>query len=216
MSILFVQGANKTATNTASTTLAYTSNVTSGNLLVAAFGYVDGATVSASLTDTVGSSWTTIRQVVGTSIGYVIGLAYGLAGGTGANTVTLTLGSVENIRFAIHEYSGVDTLDQSGVGQGTTGLVSAATDSPTTVANELVFGWMVSNSGSTVAGSGFTVRETCASEITEDTVVSATGTQTATSPDTSSAWVAAVATFYSSVAPPPAQTQPAVSISVTM
>lgn len=176
---------------------AFSSNVTAGHLLVAAIG---GGTVSNTVTDSQGNTYTKAKDgtnpAMGGGGGYYVAIYYAVAKNTGPNTVTVNYpGSITFRRIAIHEYSGVNAIDvtSSNTGTGTTVSSGSAT---TNHANELIFGWMLSDSGVTSAGSGYTLRETAGSESTMDKTVSSIGSYNVTAPTSSSAWIGLMATFY--------------------
>src|ERR1700753_2642701 len=172
MTPAFVQGASNFSSSSASSIAeAYTSSVTAGNMLIACCGWAS-ANTGGSITDTLGNTWTQQETVAGTSIGYGLTIWTAVAKSTGANTVTVTPPSAPQsfMRMAIHEYSGVDTLDQKITGQSNVGKPSIAMT--TTQAVEVVFAFLVSNAGAATVSSPFTVRETPGSELTCDTITS--------------------------------------------
>ena len=116
-----------------------------------------------------------------------------------SNTVTVkfsTTASFPNVN--VLEYSGLDPvnpLDVSagGSGSGTTANSGSAT---TTAANELIVGLGNPSSVFTSAGSGFSSRMINAyGGISEDKIVSSTGSYNATATLTSRTWVMQMATF---------------------
>ncbi|MGB2891302.1 MAG: hypothetical protein WBC04_26755, partial [Candidatus Acidiferrales bacterium] len=79
-----------------------------------------------------------------------------------------------------------------GQGSSTTPSSGAAT---TTAGNELVFGYaLLTHTGA--AGSGFTARETLGGDVSEDELVTTTGSYSATfSQPSTGQWIALMATF---------------------
>lgn len=130
-----------TAANFTSTTCAFPSNVTSGNVLVACGGNWNGNNMSGmAATDTLSTNY---AEVIGsaTTSGVAIKtwIAYGVATSSGANTITQTPagGTGWYGSWGILELSGVDTttpLDVDGgssTGSGTTvsdGITTSAAD----------------------------------------------------------------------------------------
>ncbi|GEM_PF-1992698 len=154
---------------------AFTSNNTASNLIIAAISCETNTATSNTPTDTRSNTYTKA-----TSISFAQGeveIWYAKNITAGANTVSATCSS-GLIHLLIHEYSGLDTaapLDQisSSVTENS-GITPAVT---TTVANELLFGFMGSNLNPSVGGS-YTQRIKDAFNIyviSEDMTVSATG-----------------------------------------
>ncbi|HSW90467.1 MAG TPA: hypothetical protein VLF64_00550 [Candidatus Saccharimonadales bacterium] len=197
MPITFVQGnANGDSSSGTVTTCAFTSNVTAGNLLVVAVSFAS-AIETASVTDSLGNTYSTaVGPTTSNTIASRVYTFYTVTGLSGANTVTITNSNLVLFRrVSVHEYSGVNTLE---VATGTNADTGAPDSGPvtTTHANALIFGWGISNNGTTSAGTGFTLRETALSESTEDMIVSSTGTYDAIYPSDGSAWICQVAAFY--------------------
>lgn len=108
--------------------VAFTSNVTSSNLLVAVIGaYHDTATINTP-TDTIGTTYVeagTLLRATATTADTMLAIYYGIAPSSGANTVTVTFStSVGDKELKIWEISGVDTttpLNQTNGASGVTG-----------------------------------------------------------------------------------------------
>lgn len=198
----YVQSTNN-GNSAAGTTLsaAFTSNVTAGNLIVAAVGYASD-TVTATLSDTLGNTYNVaIGPTDSATLGFRQYIFWTVANSSGANTLLLTLSSgVSFRRLTIHEYTNVNALDAATGAIGSSGAPNSGSVT-TSYANELIFGWAESNHGTTTAGSGFTLRETCLSESTEDKAVTSTGSYSAIYPSDGTAWMCQVATFYKSSGP---------------
>ena len=194
----FVQGNQNFASGSGGTIAsAFGSNVTAGHLIVVTAG---AGTASNTVTDTQGNTYTLAKDGTNPAMnsggGYQVAIWYAVATSTSADTVTLHYPASQTFRrIAIHEYSGVNTLDvaSSNIGNGTTVSTGSAT---TNHDNELIFGWMVSDNGVTSAGSGYNLRETSGSESTMDKSVNSTGSYNVTAPTTSSQWIGLMATFY--------------------
>jgi hypothetical protein len=183
--------------------LAYTGNVTLGNLLIVAAGSRDaGGGVTFAVSDTQGNIYSSLALVDANSISGGRGQIFVVtANATGANTVNLATGSATP-QLLIHEFSGVTSIDvfTSAIGSGQSqdsGPVS------TRVAAELLFGFVLLASAqlALTQGAGWTLAETLGVDVlTEWQIVAAKGTFNATSTSTAiskgtSLWLAEIATF---------------------
>lgn len=137
-------------------TLAFGSNVTSGNLLIVFMRVSTGDGTPTGVTDTVGTTYSQIGSAMSISggTGYLFA---GTAAGSGANTVTIGGGAIA--RILVQEVSGLasPSLDQTNQATGT----SAAPNSGniTTTAATWIFAGLVLTSYPSVgatAGTGFT------------------------------------------------------------
>ena len=189
-------------TASASVAIAYPAAQTAGNLNIVAVGWNDTTSTVSSVTDSRGNSYAlAIGPTSGTGLRQSIYYARNIA--AGSNTVTVTFNQAAAfVDVRILEYSGLDTanpLDKTAAasGSGTTASSGAAT---TTSANELIFGAGMTIATFTGAGSGFISRiiTTPDADIAEDRTVSATGSYSATAPNSSSNWVMQMATFKAS------------------
>jgi hypothetical protein len=197
MAVAYVQSTHNAAKLVSSVAKAFTSNNTSGNMLVCCVGVWRGAAFSdPTIADTQGNTWklllSTPRQFfnLGGSCAYLF-VAYNCV--AGANTVTVTVGSSSDIDIAIHEYSGVATvtaMDQIASGAqstGPSGSVFAGTIQ-TRYANEVLFSFAYDQTNGPqtfTPTSGWTAREQTlnpdgASMRSFDQLVSATGSYTNT------------------------------------
>lgn len=163
MALAFVQGINS---NNA-LAQAYSSNVTSGNLLVCGF-LVQGssATVSTlSIADTIGNTWLPVWSGVQTlhnaNVFSYAQAWYCVSKSSGANTVTVTSnqsGTIGLYTVGVAELSGFignATLDQKGTNFNTGALTTIPTVSlTTTLPNAVIFGFWNSNGSSTPTFSG--------------------------------------------------------------
>jgi hypothetical protein len=198
----FIQGnQNFSSATTSSLGSSFGSSVTSGHLIVIALGANDSNPNNISVSDSLGTSYSyavSRSDVLGTG-NYSTRIAWGVAPSTGADTVTLSIGGAGDdfVRLLIHEYSGANAIDVTASATGTSATLDTGF-ATTNHANELIFGWMISNAGVTSPGSGFTLRETSGSESTMDKTVDLAGSYNVTAPTTSSNWSALMATFYMS------------------
>lgn len=155
MAIAEVSGQRATATPSGendSAAIAFPNNVTSGNLLIVGGAvWNDPANTSISVTDSLGTTYTTLLGTIHTGNRLRSFIAYGIAPSSGANTVTVNPnGSNTYMSFSIDEFSGVDSTPLDADGGTTTGTGTAIADSITTAsANALIIGVCTHN----VAGS---------------------------------------------------------------
>lgn len=212
MPIAYVQSTSVDSGAVLSAALAFVSNNAAGNLLAVAMRVGSSTVTIVSVVDTNLNTYTAAREQLQTTDGHKAHIWSAPNSGAGANTVTVTLSGVATLRWAIHEYSGLDTVapvDQlaSAEADGTTAPSSGATPT-TTVADELLFGTGTASGNPTwTAGASYTLREVPSGKIaTEDRIVAATGTYTADfSLDVANNCTAAIVTF---AAPSAATGQP--------
>ena len=175
-----------------------------GDLNVIVVGWNDSTATVSSVTDTAGNSYTlavgptVISGVASQSIYYARNIA---ASSAGANTVTVAFSTgAQYPDIRILEYSGADKVNPVDVaaassnnsGSSNSGLVS------TTSPNDLLFGANLVQSLTTGAGSGFISRLLTApdGDIAEDSMVTTTGSYSATAPlSSSSQWIMQLVAF---------------------
>jgi hypothetical protein len=167
----YVQGAQGLATSTNTLSVAYPSNNTAGDLLVA-FADGQGASFTAAPTDTAGNTWTKLYQF---QDGSHFGNWYYVCNAkAGANTVTQTNSGSSTYGLHIYEFKGNLTSSCYDVGNysGTFGSPSQSTPSATTNQPDLVLFdfYYYSNTSST-----FTVNSPYV--IAQQTLVSGSGLQ---------------------------------------
>lgn len=165
MAIAFVQSRTAEAGGYDSTTLAFNSNVTSGNLLIITGGIWNGNDVTSfTMSDSVGTTYTTLLGSATGGIPIKPWIAYGIAGGSGANTVTINPNGVG--RYSSHtiaEFSGIDATPLDADGGNSTGSSTTPSDGMTTIAADtVVIGTVVHGHGGTIAitedtGGGWTL-----------------------------------------------------------
>lgn len=164
---------NSGSTNDASgnnLTRAYTSNVTSGNLLAVAISWDTASTTfTFTCSDSRGNSYTNIGQNwLDAANEQATSVCYATANSSGANTVTVTWpASVSFRRIIVSEYSGVATINPvdvvQGVGGGTatSGTNGVSSGSAVTTQNgNLIYGIVQDTSGfstAITAGTGFNI-----------------------------------------------------------
>lgn len=207
-----IQSTQKDAGAVSSTTLAFTSSNTAGNILVAALrvGSTTETLTNNKITDSQGNVWSVKKSQDQTTDGHKLWVLVAFNSNAGANTVTIAKSGTGTLRFVIAEYTATstsDTTDQTNSGQGTTQLTMTAGNVTTTVASELLLAAFSnaadSNSFSMTAGSGYAVDEqvTTSSRFRvgiEHRVVSSTGTYAGDATlngDTPDNWAAAIVTL---------------------
>jgi hypothetical protein len=191
MAIAFVQSKGQDAGGSGTgTTIDFTSNVTSGNLLIYAVRIGGDTTVTITSNRTTGNWTQALKSAVQTDDGSVLVLLYAIATSSGACTVTFAFGTAVTSRYAIAEYSGIDTTtpfdkstsNQSG-GSTSTSPATTAGQTPTSAAS-LVLGLLTTGGDPTTitAGSGYTLREAANASnrfALEDKILAASSSQTA-------------------------------------
>jgi hypothetical protein len=210
--IAYMQSKSVTQSSGASVAIAYPAAEVAGDLNVVAVMWGDTTASVSSVTDNKGNAYAlAVGPTKGTGLTSSIYYAKNIAGGSTTVTVTFNRSaSYPNVN--VLEYSGLDTtnpLDVSAaaIGSGTTASSGSAT---TRAASELIVGAGNPSSVFKSAGSGFTSRLINAfGGISEDKIVSSTGSYNATATLTSGSWVMQMAAFRGSgqgSQPPPAPT----------
>jgi IPT/TIG domain-containing protein len=207
--ISFVQVKSAVANSGGSIAVTYPGAQTAGNLNVVAVMWGDSTSTVSSVTDSKGNSYTlAVGPTRITGVTQSIYYAKNIVGGS--NTVTVTFNQTAAFpNVNVLEYSGLSTTNpldvfSSASGSGTTANSGAAT---TTSANELIFGAGSTSNAFTAAGSGFSNRIINSfGDISEDQIVSNTGSYNATATLTSGTWVMQMVAFRASgqaQSPPP-------------
>ena len=196
-SAAFVQGRNAQVTSGTANTLAFSKANTAGNLIVVYVVWDNPGTVKVS--DTRGDTYTaaTARQNWGSNWSGQVFYASNVLGGT--NKVTATFGTAIT-SFGIvylHEYSGLakaSPVDVTASAVGTSASMSSGA-ATTTQANDLLFGAGASGVTVTSPGTGFTARLTGLGNLTEDRIVTTTGSYAATASQNANTWVMQLVAF---------------------
>lgn len=205
--ISLVQHAGKDAGITASSTLAFTSNNTTGNWIAVCIRAGRSGQV-LTVSDSRGNTYhqaVLFNMTVDTPNGETLGIFYAENIAGGANTVTVNESINGNtLRFAIMEYSGValaNSLDATAAAQGVSTAASSGT--PVSVlAGDLLLGAITTSDPAIYTpGTNYVIRDAIpgasnAKLITEDQIQSSAGTASATaSLSVSDKWGAALAAF---------------------
>ncbi len=205
----FVQSASATESATSTSLSGSFPSVTkSGDLLVLSVSEYTGATNHlTSVTDSAGNTWTRIGayDVSGHNSN---GELWYVANAAPVTTVTVHVATAASVAFEVGEFSGVATVSPLDTSTGTsnTGTAASSGTANTSVANELVVGFVaghnnaqaisVSSPGYTNQGQQTTSAGTIATVVTGYQVVGAPGSQSyAGTFGTAMYWAAGIAVF---------------------
>jgi hypothetical protein len=197
----FVQTNAHEANSGTTNSVAFNSNNTAGNLIVAYVIWGNQSTVS--LSDTRGNTYAAAgaRKTWDGSSSSQVFYAKNVSGG--ANTVTAQFSSAISgwAVVYVHEYSGVDKVNPfdkevSAVGASTRTMDSG---SLTTSGAALLFNAGASGNAVTAAGPDYITRSTAFGNRTQDRNTYATGTYNATMTSNVNAWVSHLVAFRSAV-----------------
>jgi hypothetical protein len=205
-----------------SISLAFSSSVTAGNLIVVAISAYnfstngDTFTVTDSLSNTYHQIGVTYHTAWDQANLLAVFYAYNISGGACTVTVNPSGTDAAYVRFAIHEFTGIrtspDPFDQTNRGQANSGTAVNSGNITTTSASELIFGAMNTYYSRTITeGANFTkLQENEDASImtigTEERDVTSTGTYAANwTLNSSDVWWAIVASFVKAA---PASGQP--------
>jgi len=206
----YVQMAKGAASATSTTTGAFPSATTTGNLIVVSISTNGTANAVTSVTDVAGNTYTKVWSVVNSSVTSDLWYASNITGGA-SQTVTVSVSSTRATAVVAHEYSGIavtSPLDKSVTATGSSNSPASGSTSTTTVANEIVIGAVAMLGGTTTftAGSGYTnLNQQDAANVAvaqESLVVASTGTQAASfGASATTIWACGCITFDGAPAP---------------
>ena len=170
--------------NIASSSAAFTSNVTSGDLIVVALGY--RATPTVTVSDSLGTTFHAAGSPVTSTQSngpYTGAIEWGVAPSGGADTVTANFGTDTGyVEVYVQEYNAanpqLDVTASAAALDSATPITSGA--ATTNYPNELVFGYAMANNTVSAPGAGLTQRQGVGGDISEDKSVSTTGSYAAT------------------------------------
>src|SRR5262245_33152683 len=137
---------------TSGTAYAYPINVTAGSLLIVGVGHAENTT--PTVTDTLGHTWSSARVHWEAGFGYRTDVVYTRATASGADSITVTTGSLETL--VLTEYAGpwkAAPLDQAASAAGSSSTPSSGNLTPT-ANGAFIFGF-IDASDLTAAGTGF-------------------------------------------------------------
>ncbi len=192
----FVQDRDTEVTSGTTASLAFSKANTAGNLIVVYVIWDNPGNVTMS--DTRGDTYTaaTVRQTWGAGWSAQVFYASNIIGGT--NTVKATFGTAITSfgLLYLHEYSGLATVSPVDVDASAVGTSAAMSSGAvtTTQANDLLFGAGASDLTAS-KGTGFTTRLTGFGNLTEDRVVTATGSYAGTASQIGTTWVMQLVAF---------------------
>lgn len=162
MATSYVQSNAKTvAHGSSSTTLAFSSNNTAGNLIVVCVGFFKYLAGTASVSDSQGNTYTRANQQATGSTEADMWFAPNCNGG--ANTITISNTST-NVDFdvIIAEYSGADTISPLDAASGATSGSSATLSIGSSAGLLVVYAYNSNNNTATLTpspSSGLTLRQ---------------------------------------------------------
>ena len=209
----FVQGKDITDDTVGQNpTLAFTSNLTAGNLFVGFVTWKSSTVTLDSITDTLGHTITLVNNPTATNGGnYRSALFYAKNISGGADTLTFNFSASTTTNGLVHEVSGLDTiapLDQSAIVDQTapgTGTDAVTTGNVTTTTDgQYIFGCSQNDNGIDMsAGTGFTERVAQADELTSEDKIQTSADAVAatwTAVGTGGFWGHGIATFKAAAA----------------
>lgn len=194
----FIQERDQQVTSGKAASVTFNSPPSAGNLLVVYLIW-DNAGI-ASVSDSLGNIYASAVGATRWSNGrYSAQIFYTINRSSGADTVGVTFGTTIK-SFGIiyaHEYTGVlqaAPIDVTAAAAGTSGSLNsgAATTSNDT---DLLFAGGVSATSVTSPGTGYTARATSHGNMSEDRIVSAAGSYSATASNRSGAWAMQMVAF---------------------
>jgi len=208
MAIAFVQ--SKSTVGVGNVPVTFTSDNTAGNFIIVAVAANTGSG-SFTMSDTQANSYFTVVPFASSST-YNGQIYFAKNVKAGPNTVTFFPGAAVSSLIAVHEFSGLDTVDQVATAAGA-GAAQDSTGATTTKNNELLFGFTMGTDSGVSAitnGVGFTLAESSLAAgtvfLTQWQIVAAIGTYNSTTTVTlgkggSYSWGAEIETFFNSVVP---------------
>jgi chitodextrinase len=194
----FVQEKDKQIDSGNNNSVALSKPTAAGNLIVVYL--IWDSTGSATVSDSLGNHFASATAVARWSNGrYRAQIFYAANVRGGADTVTATFATaVKSFGLVyVHEYSGISQtapVDVTASTSGTSGALNSGAVT-TTNASELLFAGGVSANVVTAAGAGYTPRSTFQGNMTEDRIVSATGSYAATASNSGGAWAMQLVAF---------------------
>jgi uncharacterized protein (TIGR03437 family) len=151
--ITFVQSTSTGPSNAQTASKAFPGSVTAGDLIIAGV-FVDPSATNASVTDTMGDTFTRVSHLT-VAGDHDADVFVSTAVASGVDTITINAGSGKTVyALSIHEYRGVTTtLDASIAAQGSS--KAPASGNLTTIApSDLIFVWFTN--GNNFSGENFT------------------------------------------------------------
>jgi trimeric autotransporter adhesin len=195
----FIQENNNQAISGTTSSATFSSATSAGNLIVVYVIWDNTGT--AAVSDSLGNTYTAaVGSTLWNNSQYSIQTFYAINRSGGANTVTVRFATAINSFGIVYadEYSGVAQtapIDVTAAAAGASGSLNSGTVT-TTNSTDLLFAGGASANMVTGPGAGYTARSTFAGNMTEDQVVSAKGSYSATASNSSGvAWAMQLVAF---------------------
>jgi uncharacterized protein (TIGR03437 family) len=202
---VFIQEEDNRVTSGQTSSATFSSPTTAGNLIVVYL--IWDSTGTASVSDSLGNTYAAaVAPTQWSNSQYSVQTFYAINLIGGPDAVTATFATAVN-SFGIiyaHEYSGVaqtTPIDVTAAAAGVSGSLNSGS-ATTTNNTDLLFAGGVSANVVTSPGAGYTARSTSDGNITEDQIVSATGSYNATASNSSGAWAMQMVAFKAAVSGP--------------
>ena len=194
----FVQSAAFQITSGTSVSVAFPNPNTSGNLIVAYVVWDNSGLVW--LSDSQGNTYASAvgpTKYSGDKTNAQAFYAKNVLGGSNRLTATFATAVTSYGILYIHEYSGIDQTNPVDATIAASGSSASMNSGSVTTRNatELLFGAGESNNAVTNAGVGYTARSSAYGNITEDQIVTITGSYDATATQNGQDWVMQMVTF---------------------
>ena len=181
--------------NATSFATAFTSNVTSGDLLFVTFANTTTNSIS-SISDTLGNTYTALPVIAAN--GYRLQAFYAFSTASGADTVTGTYSGsgATYIQETLAEYSNVGAVDAHAENSG--GNSQPSTTTTTTASSDLVIGYVTDSFVTWTGETGWNLRTTASGirAALQDTIAANPGSITSTF-NTVNGWNAGIVAFKS-------------------
>jgi outer membrane protein assembly factor BamB len=195
-SAAFVQGRDSIVTSGTTASLAFSKANTAGNLIVVYVVWDNPGTVKVS--DTRGNIYkaATAHETWGNNWSAQVFYASGILGGSNRVKATFSTAITSFGIVYLHEYSGLGTVSPVDVSASATGTSASMRSGAvrTTHADDLLFAAGASDNTVT-RGAGFTARLKGFGNVTEDRVVTTTGSYAGTAKQTGTTWVMQLVAF---------------------
>ncbi len=178
---------NNSSTSGTSYSVAFGSNNTAGNTIIAAY-YFGGGSITPTCSDTRGNTYVSVTQDYSNGYDHQFGICYASNIAAGANTVTISYGGGARAyrHLIIHEYSGLATSNVVDTTATNTSASMIGVDKASSTAamtrydGDLIFGaaFDIGGPNGISAGTGFTPRASlnATNMLTEDKIQATGGT----------------------------------------
>ncbi|VVC06074.1 Uncharacterised protein [uncultured archaeon] len=140
----YVQSSTDAWNSGSTVTLAYSSNVSAGNLLIVSYSS-EGAVTSSTVSDTLGTTYTRVAQITSATIN--MNVWAGIAPSSGANTVTIGSPASAYNQLGISEYRNVSATADVTASNYTTSNTTASASIINTNSTDLIYGITATDQG---------------------------------------------------------------------